>query len=56
MTHLAGLVHAYWQYQGRTERIFSPWQALLLGAVGGLLAILGVVVLPITSGDTSFRA
>ncbi|MDR1165141.1 MAG: carbon starvation protein A [Deltaproteobacteria bacterium] len=28
----------------------------LLGTVGGVLAILGVVVLPITSGDTSFRA
>ena len=28
----------------------------LLGEVGGLLAILGVVVLPITSGDTAFRA
>ncbi|MDR1040013.1 MAG: carbon starvation protein A [Deltaproteobacteria bacterium] len=28
----------------------------LLGTVGGVLAILGVVVLPITSGDTAFRA
>lgn len=28
----------------------------LLGGVGGVLAILGVVVLPITSGDTAFRA
>jgi carbon starvation protein CstA len=28
----------------------------LLGGAGGVLAILGVVVLPITSGDTSFRA
>jgi len=28
----------------------------LLGTVGGTLAILGVVVLPITSGDTAFRA
>jgi carbon starvation protein CstA len=28
----------------------------LLGPVGGILAILGVVVLPITSGDTAFRA
>lgn len=28
----------------------------LLGALGGTLAILGVVVLPITSGDTAFRA
>ncbi|MCC5889759.1 MAG: carbon starvation protein A [Alkalibacterium sp.] len=27
-----------------------------LGAVGGTLAILGVIVLPITSGDTAFRS
>ncbi|GAA3526545.1 carbon starvation protein A [Zobellella aerophila] len=28
----------------------------LLGTVGGVLAILGVVILPITSGDTAFRS
>lgn len=28
----------------------------LLGPVGGILAILGVVALPVTSGDTAFRA
>lgn len=28
----------------------------LLGKFGGLLAILGVIILPITSGDTAFRA
>ena len=28
----------------------------LLGPVGGVLAVLGVVVLPVTSGDTAFRA
>ncbi len=28
----------------------------MLGVVGGVLAVLGVVVLPITSGDTAFRA
>lgn len=27
-----------------------------LGSVGGILAILGVIVLPITSGDTAFRS
>ena len=26
----------------------------LLGPVGGIIAILGVIVLPITSGDTAF--
>ena len=29
---------------------------MLLGSVFGTLAILGVIVLPITSGDTSFRS
>ena len=28
----------------------------LLGSVGGMLAILGVVILPISSGDTAFRS
>ncbi|CAD7288868.1 Peptide transporter CstA [Campylobacter majalis] len=28
----------------------------LLGSVGGIIAILGVVILPITSGDTAFRS
>ena len=28
----------------------------LLGAVGGFMAILGVIILPITSGDTAFRS
>lgn len=28
----------------------------LLGAVGGMIAIVGIIVLPITSGDTSLRA
>lgn len=27
-----------------------------MGSIGGLIAILGVIVLPITSGDTAFRA
>ena len=27
-----------------------------LGFIGGIFAILGVIVLPITSGDTAFRA
>ena len=28
----------------------------LLGVVGGVIAFLGVVILPITSGDTAFRS
>lgn len=34
------------------DRISKEW----LGAVGGLLAILGVIAAPITSGDTAFRS
>lgn len=34
------------------EKICSSW----LGRVGGLLAILGVVACPVTSGDTAFRS
>jgi carbon starvation protein CstA len=29
---------------------------MMLGAIGGTIAVLGVVVLPITSGDTAFRS
>lgn len=34
------------------EKISDTW----LGKVGGLLAIIGVIVAPITSGDTAFRS
>lgn len=34
------------------DRITKEW----LGAIGGVLAILGVVAAPITSGDTAFRS
>lgn len=33
-------------------KVSSAW----LGAIGGILAIIGVVVAPITSGDTAFRS
>lgn len=36
--------------------IVSEVSTTLLGAIGGTLAVLGVVVLPITSGDTAFRS
>ena len=29
---------------------------VFMGSIGGIIAILGVIVLPITSGDTAFRA
>ena len=34
------------------DSITKEW----LGAVGGVLAILGVIAAPITSGDTAFRS
>jgi carbon starvation protein CstA len=41
---------------GGPGKIVTDSSIALLGTVGGILAILGVVVLPITSGDTAFRA
>lgn len=41
---------------GGPANVVSESCNTLLGHFGGILAILGVVVLPITSGDTAFRA
>ncbi|MFD1448138.1 carbon starvation CstA family protein [Oceanobacillus profundus] len=41
---------------GGPGAIVSESSTILLGAIGGTLAVLGVVVLPITSGDTAFRS
>ncbi len=41
---------------GGPGNVVSETSFALMGTVGGVLAILGVVVLPITSGDTAFRA
>ncbi len=41
---------------GGPGKIVSDSCFALMGSLGGVLAILGVVVLPITSGDTAFRA
>ncbi|MCI5840090.1 MAG: carbon starvation CstA family protein [Peptoniphilaceae bacterium] len=63
-----GLIAMAWA--GGAIVLFSQGQALdtsatlmvgqisrkFMGNIGGLLAIIGVIVLPITSGDTSFRA
>ncbi|WP_077329002.1 carbon starvation CstA family protein [Virgibacillus siamensis] len=40
---------------GGPAAIVSEVSISMLGAIGGTLAILGIIVLPITSGDTSFR-
>lgn len=42
--------------QGTASKVVFDSCNSLLGVFGGALAVLGVVVLPITSGDTAFRA
>ncbi|WP_286231801.1 carbon starvation CstA family protein [Neobacillus mesonae] len=41
---------------GGPGAIVSAVSTKMMGAIGGTLAVLGVVVLPITSGDTAFRS
>lgn len=41
---------------GGPGAVVSEISFTLLGAIGGTLAVLGVIVLPITSGDTAFRS
>jgi carbon starvation protein CstA len=42
--------------QGGPGLVVNKISVALLGPVGGIFAIIGVVVLPITSGDTAFRS
>src|SRR5690625_1273608 len=48
---LQGLIN-----EGTASLVVNEVTMTLLGAVGGTIAVLGAVVLPITSGDTAFRA
>ncbi|MCG9793666.1 carbon starvation CstA family protein [Flavobacterium algicola] len=41
---------------GGPAAVVNKIATVFLGTVGGTIAVLGVIVLPITSGDTSFRA
>ena len=41
--------------QGQSGTVYEIAQTML-GTVGGILAVIGVVVCPITSGDTAFRS
>ncbi|WP_332629443.1 carbon starvation CstA family protein [Halalkalibacter flavus] len=50
-TDLAALIDS-----GGAGLVVSEVAFTLLGAIGGTLAVLGVIVLPITSGDTAFRS
>jgi carbon starvation protein CstA len=49
-------LHAAISQPGGAANVVREVAVTLLGPVGGALAILGVVVLPISSGDTAFRA
>lgn len=42
--------------EGGPAMVVSEVSTTMLGAVGGTIAILGVIILPITSGDTAFRS
>lgn len=42
--------------KGNAALVVNNISVSLLGGFGGALAILGVVVLPVTSGDTAFRS
>jgi len=48
---LLGMIQA-----GTPALVVQEVATLMLGSIGGTLAILGVIVLPITSGDTAFRS
>lgn len=41
---------------GGPAAVVSEVSLLMMGTIGGTIAVLGVIVLPITSGDTAFRA
>ncbi|MDX8044377.1 carbon starvation CstA family protein [Gracilibacillus sp. S3-1-1] len=42
--------------EGTASAAVSDISVTLLGAIAGTVAVIGVIVLPITSGDTAFRA
>ncbi|SDN99796.1 carbon starvation CstA family protein [Alkalicoccus daliensis] len=42
--------------EGGPAAVVSDVSMMMLGGIGGTLAVLGVIVLPITSGDTAFRS
>ncbi|MCE7792671.1 carbon starvation protein A [Salipaludibacillus sp. CUR1] len=50
-TDLSALIN-----EGGPAAVVSDVSLMMLGGIGGTLAVLGVIVLPITSGDTAFRS
>lgn len=53
---VGGLNEAMTAHSGNAAWAVSEISNSLLGKVGGILALLGVVAAPITSGDTAFRS
>ncbi|MFC6997265.1 carbon starvation CstA family protein [Rufibacter roseus] len=53
---VGGLNEAMTEHGGNAAWAVSEISNSLLGKVGGVLALLGVVAAPITSGDTAFRS
>lgn len=51
-----GSLLALLQAGGGNSTVVYEMSTTLLGSVGGILALLGVVACPITSGDTAFRS
>jgi carbon starvation protein CstA len=51
-----GLAGAYVKYKSNSAVIVNLVCNTWLGRIGGILAVLGVVACPITSGDTAFRS
>lgn len=50
-TDLSALIN-----EGGPAAVVSDVSMMMLGGIGGTLAVLGVIILPITSGDTAFRS
>ena len=56
MSMLDGQTLSEYIKTGTPSAVVNEVSMTLLGAVGGTIAVLGAIVLPITSGDTAFRA
>lgn len=56
MSMLDGQTLSEFIKSGTPSAVVNEVSMTLLGAIGGTIAVLGAVVLPITSGDTAFRA
>jgi carbon starvation protein CstA len=53
---IGGLNNVMEEHQGNAAWVVNEAAIVLLGKFGAVLALLGVVAAPITSGDTAFRS